>query len=59
MKRGRPRLAPDDRLVPVSVRLPAKEYDALCAKAQREAVSVPEVIRRALRLKVFIKSSMG
>jgi hypothetical protein len=48
-KRGRPPLDPNDRSVAVHFGLPAKEYDALCQKARREAVTVPELIRRTLR----------
>jgi hypothetical protein len=33
----------------VHIRLPSREYDAVYEKARRERVTVPEVIRRAVR----------
>ena len=50
MKRtpGRPRLDPRYRSVPVCVVVPGNQYDALYLRAQRDRVSVPEVIRRWL-----------
>lgn len=45
---GRPPLDPSDRRIPVSVSLPAKQFDKLCAIAIREDRSVPEVIRGIL-----------
>jgi hypothetical protein len=49
MKRpGRPPIDEDDDSVPVCVSLPARQYDALYDRAQREGVTVPEVIRREL-----------
>ena len=51
MKRpGRPPLDPADRTVPVNVALPAKYFDALCRQASREQITVPELIRRQLRV---------
>ena len=47
-KPGRPRVDPRYRSVPVCVTVPANQYDALYVRAQRERVSVPEVIRRWL-----------
>ena len=50
MKRtGRPPLDALDRTVPVSIALPAKQYDDLCKQAHREQVSLPEIIRRKIR----------
>jgi Ribbon-helix-helix protein, copG family len=43
---GRPRVDPTERSVPVSVRLPANQYDALYHHAKREGVSIPSLIRR-------------
>jgi len=47
MKRGgRPRIDAADRLVPVTVGLPRKQFDALCRLAFARGLSLPEVIRR-------------
>jgi hypothetical protein len=46
---GRPPLDDNDESVGVHVRLPSREYDAVYEKARRERVTVPEVIRRAVR----------
>jgi hypothetical protein len=46
---GRPPLADDDPSVPVHLKLPSREYDEAYRRAQREGVSVPEIIRRELR----------
>jgi hypothetical protein len=48
--RGRPRLDPDDDTVQVHVGLPAKQYDSLCDLANRHRLSVPEVVRRVVRV---------
>ena len=50
MKRrtGRPPLDPDDPSVEMCVTLPAKQYDALYARARAERVSIPEMMRRIL-----------
>ena len=45
---GRPPLDPADPSVRVGVSLPTKQFDALCAQAQRDAISLPEVIRRLI-----------
>jgi hypothetical protein len=45
---GRPRLDDNDRSVSASVKMPGKQFDAVCQRALRDRVSVPEVIRRAL-----------
>lgn len=45
---GRPPLDDDDPSVSVSISLPSKQFDALCKRAQRDDVSVPEIIRRDL-----------
>ena len=44
---GRPPLDPDSPSVRVSLSVPARQYDELYAKAQRERVSVPELMRRS------------
>jgi len=50
MKRtGRPPIDDDDDSVPVCLSLPARQYDAICDRAQAAGVTVPEVIRRDLR----------
>jgi hypothetical protein len=46
---GRPPLDPSAPLATVSLRLPAKQFDALCQQARQAAISVPEVIRRKIR----------
>jgi hypothetical protein len=50
MKRpvGRPPLDEDDPSVKVSISLPSKQYDAICARALRDHISIPEAIRREL-----------
>lgn len=45
---GRPPLDDDDPSVQVCVSLPGARYDELYDRAQRDRVSVPEVIRRQL-----------
>jgi hypothetical protein len=45
---GRPPLARDDQSVAVSIKMPSRQYDSLFERAQRERVSVPELIRRQL-----------
>jgi hypothetical protein len=59
MKRpGRPPLDATDRSVQLCVTLPSKQYDDYARQAQREDVSVPEIIRRAL-LEKKSKNSPG
>jgi hypothetical protein len=49
-RRGRPALDESDRdTVVVHVRLPTRQYDAACQRATSERVTVPELLRRALR----------
>jgi hypothetical protein len=43
---GRPRLDDDDPSVPVTVRVPSKQYDKMIAAADRDRVTVAEWIRR-------------
>lgn len=52
---GRPPLDSSDDSVPVCLTLTARQYDELDARAKRERVSVPEVIRRELRIAAEIK----
>jgi predicted HicB family RNase H-like nuclease len=47
--RGRPPLDRHDPSVGIGVRVPSKQFDALCAKAQEERVSLAEFVRRRLR----------
>ena len=47
--RGRPRIDPSDSTVTVSLALPGRTYDVIYRKAQSERLSVPEIIRRAIR----------
>jgi hypothetical protein len=49
---GRPPLDPADPSVAMCLRLPAKRYDDLYARARTERVSVPELIRRILIAKI-------
>jgi hypothetical protein len=46
---GRPPLDPNDPTVNTHVRLPSKLYDEAYARAQKDRVTVPEAIRRALK----------
>lgn len=48
MKPGRPPLDKDDPSVPVTVCLPSKKFDELCAIARRQDQSLPEVVRRLI-----------
>lgn len=45
---GRPKIDQTDESVSVSLTLPAREYDRVFAEAQRERVSIAEVLRRRL-----------
>jgi hypothetical protein len=45
---GRPPLDRDDPSVAVTFRLPSRRVDLLCQRADRERISVPELIRRGL-----------
>lgn len=51
MKRppGRPPLDANDTSAQVSVVLPSRQLAALCEKANRERMTVPELIRAMLR----------
>lgn len=46
---GRPPLDRADKSIAVSLALPARMFDRLCRAAAVERVTVPEMIRRALR----------
>lgn len=46
---ARPPLDKNDPSVTVQVTVPSKQYDALCQRAIKAAVSVPEIIRRDLK----------
>lgn len=46
---GRPPLDDNDPSVAVIVRMPSRQYDDAYQQAQRDRISVPEVIRRALK----------
>jgi hypothetical protein len=46
---GRPPLDDHDPSVNVSIKIPSRQYDALFEQAQRERVSLPEMIRRRIR----------
>lgn len=46
--RGRPRVDETDRSQTVTITLPRKHFDRLCAEARRQELSLPAVIRLAL-----------
>jgi hypothetical protein len=49
MKRtGRPRVDADDESINVHLQLPARQYDRLYQQAERDQISIPELIRRKL-----------
>jgi hypothetical protein len=48
-RQGRPPLDKEDPSVSVNVRVPGKLYDRMYERAQRERVTIPELIRRNLR----------
>lgn len=48
-RNGRPPLDRHDRSCSVNLTLPGKTYDELYARAQRQRVNVPELIRGILR----------
>lgn len=48
MKPGRKPLDATDRSVTLTIRIPGRQFDRLCQDAKREAVSVPELVRREL-----------
>jgi hypothetical protein len=50
-KRGRPPLAADDASVTITLRVPSKQYARVVAQAQRERLTVSELIRRSLRVR--------
>jgi hypothetical protein len=56
---GRPRLTSTACAVPVTIALPAKQYDRYCRQALRESVSVPEIIRRHLKPTFYSKTRHG
>jgi hypothetical protein len=47
---GRPPLAPGENPARVQVTLPPREYDRADAIARRHGISIPEVLRRGLRV---------
>jgi predicted HicB family RNase H-like nuclease len=53
MRRGRPRVDPAVRLVPVSIRLTPKQHAILCKSAQQARVSLNEIIRRRLNKRTY------
>jgi len=49
-RRGRPPLdAADPTTVQIQVRVPVHQYDRLYARATAQRVTVPELVRRAVR----------
>jgi hypothetical protein len=55
---GRPPLDATDPSVHIGVTLPTKQFDALCARAQDAAITVPEVIRRLIADSTTEKKSL-
>lgn len=47
-KRGRPPLTPGDRPARVQLLVPSADYDRAYERAQREGISVPQLLRRGL-----------
>jgi hypothetical protein len=47
-RNGRPPLDDTDQSVRISFRVPSRQYDDLCQRAQRERVNISDVIRRHL-----------
>jgi hypothetical protein len=45
---GRPPLDEADPSIKVTISLPSRQFDDFCARALREQISLPEVIRRRL-----------
>ena len=52
---GHPPLVDDDTSSHVGLTLPSKQFDEYAARANREGVSIPEIIRRDLAEKKSIK----
>jgi hypothetical protein len=48
--RGRPPVDPATKSVDVHVKLPPKVYDQVWALARAHDLSIPEVVRRSMRL---------
>ena len=46
---GRPRLDDTDASTQICLKVPGQQFDRLDERAQREGVSIPELIRRDLR----------
>lgn len=46
---GRPPLDPNDRSVPIQVRVPSREWDEIYQRSRRDRLTMPEYIRLALR----------
>jgi hypothetical protein len=58
-RRGRPRLDPDGPSINVHVRVTAKHYEVLSARAGRERSTLPEMIRRALTEELGTENRRG
>jgi hypothetical protein len=48
-RRGRPPLSRTERSEVVAFRLPESDYDAACKMASAQRVSMPEIMRRAIK----------
>lgn len=56
-RRGRPSLSPTERSTGIHLRLPESDYDATYRAASARRMSVPDLVRRAL--KEFIADERG
>ena len=48
-KRGRPPLEPGARPTKINLGVPPRDYDRAVQRAQRDGISVPQLLRRSLR----------
>ena len=51
-RRGRPPLDPDDHSVDVHLKMPAQQYDATYRQARLERMTLSDVIRDAIRVRL-------
>jgi hypothetical protein len=55
-KPGRPPLDADDASVQVSCKIPGKDFDALCQRAQDNKVSLAALVRQMIQVRMQDKS---
>ena len=53
---GRPSVAPGDRSVSMTVRVPVTQYDVLCKQATAARCSLAEHVRRLLTRRAYFES---